>query len=207
MAQSNRSTPGYAPKFLGGLLLLCAFVLALAAWSLERSYANHQLNAEIRTQNVSLLLLDEIGRTYDEIDRSLILMADDFQRSRRPGGLAKGAIDERIARVLTLHPELVAFRIANTQGEIIHGISNASRTTDSNILDRAYFQQLRDDPDASLVLSEPLKGKISGKWGVIFARRLLDGEGRFAGVVIANLKLDYFLDRFAEINLEKGGAI
>jgi len=207
MANSNLTSRPYAHRLLGALTLLCIFVIGLAAWSLERSYFTYKTNAEIRTQNFSLLLVDQIARTYDDIDRSLLLVANDYAYWIRNGRQDNRYLDDRIALILSLHPELIAFRIANADGDITHGLNNAARTTDSNILDRAYFQQLRDDSSAGLVQSDPLKGKISGKWGIIFARRLVDANGKFAGVVLANLKLDFFLDRFAEINLEKAGAI
>lgn len=207
MAQWSKTSRTYAYKLFGGLALLGLFFIGLALWSLERSYFTYQSDAEVRTQNLSLLLLDEIGRTYDDIDRSLVLIADEFPRLNGREQQAKSAINERIALILSLHPELVALRIANADGEITNGYANGSRTIDSNVQDRSYFQKLRDEPHAGLVLSDPLKGKISGKWGIIFARRLVSPNGEFSGIVLANLKLDYFLDRFAEINLEKGGAI
>jgi len=207
MTQWSGTSRTYAPKLIVGLALLCLIVIWLAVWSLERSYFAHKSNAELRTQNFSLLLMDEIARTYDDVDRSLILVGDDYSHWDRHGYQDKTFLDDRIALVLSLHPELVALRIANADGDITNGIANASRTTDSNVQDRAYFQRLRDDASAGLVLSDPLKGKISGKWGIIFARRLVSADEKFSGVVFANLKLDYFLDRFAEINLEKAGAI
>ncbi len=207
MPQRNEISRTYARKLIAGLFPLCLMVILLGVWSLERSYFTHKSNAELRTQNFSLLLVDEIARTYDDVDRSLILIANDYRHWHQYQRQSKDFLDERIALVLSLHPELIAFRISNAKGEITHGIANGSRTTDSNILDRAYFQRLREDPKAGLVVSDPLKGKISGKWGVIFARRLVDANGQFAGVVLANLKLDYFMQRFAEINLGEGGSI
>jgi signal transduction histidine kinase/CheY-like chemotaxis protein len=207
MTHRNVISRNYSFRLFLGLALLCFFVIGLAAWSLERSYFTRRSNAEIATQNFSLLLQDQIGRTYDDIDRTLILIANDYSHLdsdlRRSGRF----LDDRIALALSLHPELIAFRIADADGDITHGISNGSRTTDSNILDRAYFQRLRDDPGAGLVVSDPLKGKVSGTWGVIFARRLVGADGKFSGVVLTNLKLDYFLERFAEINLDKMGAV
>jgi signal transduction histidine kinase/CheY-like chemotaxis protein len=207
MTQWNETSRAYSHKLIGGLALLCLIVIWLAVWSLGRSYSTHKSNAEIRTQNFSLLLLDEIARTYDDIDRSLILVANDYYHWDNHRQESNSFLDDRIELVLSLHPELIAFRIANADGDITNGVSNSSRTTDSNIRDRDYFQHLRDDPNAGLVQSDPLKGKISGKWGIIFARRLVDADGKFAGVVLANLKLDYFLERFGEINLEKAGSI
>lgn len=200
----SKTSRAYASKLIAGQVLLCLIIILLAVWSLQRSYFSHQSNAEVRTQNISLLLVDEIGRTYDDIDRSLKLVADDYYRH---GHRDKSLVNDRISLVLSLHPELVAFRIANADGDIVNGFANASRTTDSNIKDRAYFQRLRDEPNTEFVLSDPLKGKISGKWGIIVARRLVSADGNFSGVVFANLKLDYFLDRFARINLENDGSI
>ena len=144
----NATSRTYAYKLIGGQVLLCLFVICLAVWSLERSYFAHKSNAEIRTQNFSLLLLDEIARTYDDIDRSLVLLANDYYHRDKRRQEPKNFLDDRIALVLSLHPELIAFRIANADGDITNGIASTSRTTDSNVEDRAYFQRLRDDPGA-----------------------------------------------------------
>jgi hypothetical protein len=109
MKPLNEPARAYALKLYAVLALLCLFVLGLAAWSLERSYFTHKSNAEIRTQNFSLLLLDEIARTYDDIDRSLILIANDFQHWNSHGRQDKSFINDRIALALSLHPELIAF--------------------------------------------------------------------------------------------------
>ena len=55
--------------------------------------------------------------------------------------------------------------------------------------DRAYFQEARRNPQAGLLISEPVVGRISGQWVVILARRLDQADGRFAGVAYVAITL------------------
>lgn len=42
------------------------------------------------------------------------------------------------------------------------------------------------------ITSKPVRGKISGKWAIVVARRLPDIDGRFAGIALASIGLDFF---------------
>lgn len=197
----------YIGKLAAIVMALCGVVFLLSAWSLHRSYNNHQQNAETATQNVTLLLLNQIGGTFDEVDRALLTLASNFSHWDNYKRESRTFIEEQVRFHLALHPELASIRIANECGEVTHGFEGGLPQPGIGIVDRSYFQRHLNDKEAGLVISEPLKGKISGKWGLIFSRRLSNSDGSFAGVVIANVKIDYFLERFKAVKLGNKGSV
>jgi signal transduction histidine kinase/CheY-like chemotaxis protein/PAS domain-containing protein len=197
----------YIGKLAAIVLALCFIVFLLAAWSLQRDFDNHQERAETATQNVTLLLVSQIGGIFDEVDRALLALASDFSHWDEYKKVSRNYMDEKVRFHLALHPELVSIRIANQHGEITHGFDGDRAPQGTDITDRDYFQRHLNDKDAGLVISEPLQGKISGKWGLMFSRRLSHADGSFAGVVIANVKLDYLMGRFQSVKLGKKGSV
>jgi len=74
--------------------------------------------------------------------------------------------------------------------------------------DRAYFLRLKAAPTAKPVISEAIYGRVSNRWGVQVARRVDFPDGRFAGMIVANLGLSENFERFYQsINLGKDSVI
>lgn len=76
-----------------------------------------------------------------------------------------------------------------------------------NIADRPYFTRLRDDASAGLVISRPLLSRITGRVVIVFARRLEDRAGHFAGIVLATLDASYFENYYRELEVGPHGSI
>lgn len=197
----------YIGKLASIVLALCCIVFLLAGWSSQRDFDNHQERAKIATQNVTLLLVSQIGGIFDEVDRALLALASDFSHWNEHKRVSRHYMDEKLKFHLALHPELVSIRIANEQGEVTHGFDGNSAPQGTRITDRDYFQRHFNDKDSGLVISEPLQGKISGKWGLMFSRRLAHADGSFAGVVVANVKLDNLMARFQAVQLGEKGSV
>jgi diguanylate cyclase (GGDEF)-like protein/PAS domain S-box-containing protein len=77
---------------------------------------------------------------------------------------------------------------ANSLG-IAPGISLASRD---------YFKVVKTQTQNAPVISEAILGRVSNKWGIQVARRLEFIDGRFAGMLVANLGLAESFDAFYE---------
>lgn len=207
MMKSLIKNNAYATRFIASVIILCVIAIALAGLSLRRSYENHLETAETATQNLSMLLLNQIGSRYDEVDQTLLILASDFNHWGRGANPNRAILEQRIQFFLALHPELASIRISDENGKIIFGFDGTTPPAGSSIWDRDYFQQHLKDPAANLVISKPLLGKISNKWGLIFSRRLNNSDGSFAGVVTANLQLAYFMQRFEALKLGVNGSI
>lgn len=73
--------------------------------------------------------------------------------------------------------------------------------------EREQFRYLRDHPDSSMFISEPVHNKVDGSWTAYLARRITGPDGRFRGVVQAAVRLRDLASFYQSIALGEGGSI
>jgi signal transduction histidine kinase/HPt (histidine-containing phosphotransfer) domain-containing protein/ActR/RegA family two-component response regulator len=86
------------------------------------------------------------------------------------------------------------------------GFMLASTTPEANgkrlyLGDREHFQHLVATTDDKLFIGTPVVGRVSGKWSIQVARRLIKPDGAFGGVIVASLDPDFIDPYFANMGL------
>ena len=188
------------------VILVNLFVIGMASRSLHESQAQCQDLASFTAQNLCKLMEQAIAAKVSIIDQALGSVADEVQREQARGALRGPDLNECVHRELARIPGLRALRIANAQGVIQYGTGIDSGVA-VLIDDRDYFQRLRDDPGAGLVISQPTLGRISGKWVIIMARGLRAPAGTFQGVVYAVLTLEDLQGIFSSLEIGPHGSV
>jgi PAS domain S-box-containing protein len=133
------------------------------------------------------------GHQVEAIFATTDLMLQNVRDQVDGGDLAEGriagarleAVDALIRRELGRLPQVRAIHVVDAQGRFL--ASTEPLHQPQPLRDRRYFQEQRQASQDRLVVSEPLQGRVSGVWGVMASRRFTDREGRFAGLVLANL--------------------
>lgn len=183
-------------------LLVLAFTVAILRW--------HHLRAEedaARTaQNLTQVLNRELSGDLQRIDLALFALRAEMTRQMDSGGLRDETLNRYIARLFTQFPELSSIRTANAEGRIDHGIGVQAGTAFS-VADRTYFAEAKANPDAGLLISEPVVGRISGQWVVVMARRIERPGGGFAGVAYAVISLEQLTHAMSQIDLGPHGTV
>ena len=189
---------------LGALGFNLALV-SLAGYSLARSRRQYAEQAAVTAQNLAQVLEQNISGTIRKVDVGIFALSRDAERQLAGRGFdpkALGAYAE-LARIAL--PELDGFRVADERGNLVFGAKSGAEGT-VNIVDRAYFSELRDHPGDQLVVSRPLKGRIGNRWVIILARRINHPDGRFGGVAFGALPLEQIDRLFSSIHVGKYGA-
>jgi diguanylate cyclase (GGDEF)-like protein len=97
--------------------------------------------------------------------------------------------------------------IFGADGAIIAS-STSSRTPTMDLADRDYFRIHREKADAGLFVSTPYRSRMrGGEPTMAISRRMSNADGGFGGVVVGALRLAYFGDLFAKLDLGSGGAV
>jgi diguanylate cyclase (GGDEF)-like protein/PAS domain S-box-containing protein len=209
-SRQRSPTPEYSTNFLrwilGGLLLLAAVVLALAALTITQERDQYQERAAIAAQNISRILEQNIAGNTSRIDLAVQALEHEAERQLANGGLERKAVDAFIDWQFGLQPWLDSLRLSDSRGEILYGIGVAPEKHIS-AADLDFFQRARDEPNAGLIISSPLLGRISGKWTVVLGRRVNRPDGGFAGLAYATITLEHFQALFASLNVGKSGAV
>jgi hypothetical protein len=170
------------------LLLVNLFVITMMLVTLHQSRRHAEDAAATTAQNLTLVMVRDMQGTLQRIDLALFALRQEMARQRAAGGIREKELNAYITLLFTRFPELNSIRAADAVGRIEYGIGVLPGSHFS-VADRAYFQEARRDPRASLLISEPVVGRISGQWVVILARRLDQADGSFAGVAYVAITL------------------
>ncbi len=182
------------------------FAFALVGISLGGSYRQYQDRAAVTSQNTDRLVAQSIAGDIDRVDLGLQAVVDEVGRLGVGAATASPArMDAFLTRLQSRLPMIEGLRITDAAGAVV---AMGGRTPPRvSVADRDYFIRLRDDPRAGLVISQPVLGRIGGKWILVFARRLGLPDGGFGGVVFAPVAIDGFERKFLELNVGPHGAV
>ncbi len=172
------------------LLSLFAVVLVVAMFGsiaavLWSKRASDLEAAETTTRNLALVLEEKTSFSLAAVDATLSTYTTLWSQvapSHRPDA-------EALGRLLREHTALGSYTrsiyILDANGKMVH--HSSGQVSEEYFADREYFRT-HVVADNGIHISEMMKGRITGRWGMVLSRRLTDPDGRFAGVVVAALE-------------------
>jgi len=189
-----------------GVLVLNLFVILMTVVSLRQSWHNHQELASAAAQNLAQVLERYVADTFSKADLAVWAVKDEIERPATGPSNGRRDLEAFIRRQLQRAPGLLALRTTDARGVINHG-GGPETAAIVSLADREHFIRLRDVPDADLVISKPLVGKLTGTWVIILARRLERPDHSFAGMVHAVIELSQFDKAFAALDVGAHGSV
>ena len=193
-------------RLLAGVLMVNLFVVALAVFFLYKSRVQGEQLAEARTRNLAQVLAQNVSGTIDKINLILLSTTDVIEKQLPRSSIENLSLESFLARERQYLPELNRILVSNAAGDIVFG-GDGAQTSRKSVADRDYFIRLRDNPREKLAISKPVAGVIDGAWIQIFARRISNPDGSFAGVVTGSIRLEHFLNDFSAIKIGDFGSI
>ncbi len=201
-------------RFFGGnawivsavVIIADVFVIALVMISLHASYQQYLEQAAITSRNTNRLVSQSIAGEIDRIDMGLRNVQDEHARRSGSSRTERQALTNFLRHQLEMLPMADSMGIADAHGNVVADSSGKLQSAIS-IADREYFQALRRNPSTGLVISQPLVGRLSGKWILIFARALNRADGSFDGVAYAPVTIEWFNQKFARLEVGSRGAV
>ena len=204
--EEKMPTVDFRKLLIAGVLLINLGIIVLVGIFIRQSRLQYEERATITTRNLSQVIEEYISGVIARIDVALLSVVDESERQLSRGSLNRQTINAYLVRQRARIPELNGLRITNAKGEIVYG-TDLTPGSLFNIADRHYFIQLRDDPKSGIVISEPIVGRVVGKWIITMARRLNYPDGSFAGIVYGTIALERFAETFSRVNVGKHGLI
>lgn len=190
-----------------GLIIINMICAIFGYFNVARLKEIYLENAKNLTENTAEVLRSDIGASIEGIDLSLQGIIDGYEWQIRNGKINSFFINKLLTEHRQRHSELIALRIVDKFGDTQFGVDESSKSIAINISQRDYFISHKNSRDTGLIITEPVIGKITQKWGIVFSRRLNDIEGNFDGVVYAFIDIKYFVDKFSSLRLGNNGAI
>lgn len=188
-------------------LLVCAVavILALESWQVWRNYQNAFASARSDVGNIALAAAQHADDAIKEADSLLVSIRDRLE-DQPLDQLDRPRVHRLLARQATLLPQLHGLFIYDRDGNwrVTDKSSNPPQASNA---DREYFQFHREHPEDRLHVGAVIESRSTHELIIPVSRRLEDRAGHFAGVLLATIRLQYFVDYYARFKLDGRGAI
>jgi len=93
-----------------------------------------------------------------------------------------------------------AFSVLNARGDVVFDSAGIEPRA-ANLADRGYFQALQKGIHSGLYIDVPVRSQLTGKQMLPMARSYYQADGRFAGVVVGGLRIEYFSELLSSLDL------
>jgi len=183
---------------LVGILVFVSYI-ALVSFNLIQSRERELEIAHAQQASLSKIIVSHAEATLKKIDTALLsiqLQLSGKSEELRPDPSTMNAM---LASHLALIGESQSLRVANAQGQFIYDASGILYS--ATIEDRDYFLHNRDNPHGGLVISEPLFARITNNWVITLSRPISDEHGKFAGLIQAAVRAEYFQNIYISLDL------
>jgi len=185
------------------LLVVLGFCVLSLAVILEMR-ADRWNQATEAALNLNRAVGQDIARTLGTLDLTLLEVAAHLHWD--DGSYREEILRNPLSGWSATARHLGSVMVLDAEGVVLSD-AGAGRMQGQNLADRDYVAIHRADPAAGLVLSRPFLAQGRGEWRLALSRRWTLPDGGFGGVVVATLKLDYFLSTLGSLALGPGGRI
>ena len=190
------------------VLALVAVAAVTAATTRERTLANETANL----QQVSLSLAEHAHRMLFGADLLVSSVEDQMaaqgvhtpQAFRAFGGTRD--MHRTLHDAVILTADVDAISLVDAEGRLI----NSSRTfpvPNLVLSDRDYYTLLRDQPATALLISAPVKNRVTGQDSIFLARRVSAADGSFLGLITASITVSRLTRLFGAVLHGQGDSL
>ncbi len=187
------------------IALVCSSLIILAVWGSWNSLQHQLHEKEVSLSNLAQTLSSQVQATVKQSDIVLLWLVaqaeedgtDNLQNPRMQGFLQT-----------QLHQlkQLKALIIMGEDGRPLMS-TVANMPAQVNYADREYFIHHREHADTAPYIGHAVRSRSSGAWVLTISRRINHADGRFAGVAVATIALEHFLDLYQSIEIGRNGVI
>ena len=181
-------------------LLWLTLIWSLTYYELTRIRSGYIREAEVRT------LVQ--ARVFSENTRSVIKRINEILLNTRQDWTGDWKSFAQVIRQRQDSISDITFQVAVIDKEGRLAFSNLAAPTDrTDLSDRAHFKvhQLSPNEDR-LYISNPVKGKVSGKWSIQFTRSILK-DGRFDGVLVVSVSPEVLSSFSTALGVSAGSTV
>jgi diguanylate cyclase (GGDEF)-like protein len=178
-------------------ILLLGLSTGAVGWTIWELRTDAIRAAMSDSGNIAAVFANQLSRSLGLIDTTFLEVAsmnskpDIYDKAVFQLAFNRPEIHDKLEQYRDQLPHVYNIGIADPDGQIV--VSTAAwPTPDINVADRDYFQSARARADGQLSTSIPIQNRVNGTQTIVFARRLVNSRGAFAGIVFASVNFQYF---------------
>ncbi len=186
-------------------IILLGMSASAVMWTVYQLRVDAITAAISESGSIATVLAGQLSRSLESIDNVLIDVKLQIEQNNKHAatpdadlGIDAQDLLRTLRRDLAGMRQIFSIAVADRNGQLV--VSTLSGIgANYNIADRDYFQEAREAHNGHLAVSIPAENRVDGQRTIVFARRLEDGKGDFAGVVFASVNTRYFEDIYGAI--------
>ncbi|MBN8477264.1 response regulator [Sulfuritalea sp.] len=172
------------------LIAAIAVIAGILSFAFIATLASRQNVLEAETRNMAnsaRLLAERVQRVLFSTDLMVSALKDEIEAKQPSGGdelfrfASQRSTFDRMQDSLIRVADLDAISIVDSRGRLV--TSRRWPAPPVDVSGRDYFVALRDNPNLTYVISDVVKGRLTGQDILILARRVSASDGAFLGVV------------------------
>ncbi|MBY0494706.1 MAG: PAS domain S-box protein [Cyanobacteria bacterium] len=175
-----------------GLVLIAIFWIVTTQRSLaERAEA--QSSEMSKNANLALALDVQTNQLLTGIDHFLLLIKDQHE-----GATERLPLKRLVAPAFASLSSITFIGVTNEHGDVIESMQDFAPT---NVIDREFFKVHQQADSRRLLISEPVLGRVSGRWAITLTRRINKPDGSFGGIAAISIEPRYLTQLFENTQL------
>ena len=175
-----------------GLVVIAVFWIGTT----QRGYAElaEARSAEFsKNANLALALDLQTNQLLKGIDQFVLLIKDQYENRGPRLPLAR-----LVSPAFAASPSITFIGVTDEHGNVIESLHAFSPT---NVVDREFFRTHRQSDTGKLLISEPVLGRVSGRWAITLTRRINKPNGEFGGIAAISIEPRYLTQLFESTTL------
>lgn len=187
------------------VVLVCLSLVLTDGWLVWKARQIQLHAAEADASNLAQALSRQ---TADMMKKSDIVLADLVERLQVDGTSANSLQRMKILmrRQVLEQPELHGLSVYAADGSWL--VSSFETAQPLNAFSRTYFAHHLAPPFTNdLYIGAPMRSRVTGKWVIPLSRRVEDAQGRFLGVALATLSVEFLAGFYATFDIGDHGLI
>ena len=184
------------PDQLSALIVLATAVVLIAGWLLFAWHATTGRAAAVeRAREVAMALSRALREHAEQTLAAVDLALSSLDTRPDLPGIVLGHDRQQnhgvLGRLRASGPMFADINVVDRAGRLAASALEAAPAP-LDLSDRSHFAHHRDHLDDGLFVADPVRSRRTGEWVLPLSRRLVDEDGRFAGVTTALLEPEYF---------------
>lgn len=198
--------PRVLPLARAFVVLVCLLLVLTDGWLIWKA---RQLQLQAARADVSNLTQALARQTADMMKKADIVLADLRERLQvdGTGPVQLERLQTLMRRQVLDQPELHGLFIYGADGRwLVSSFGLPPRENDSS--GREYFTYHQSQPvSGDLYIGAPIRSHTTGEWVIPLSQRVDDAQGRFMGVALATLSVEFLRDFYATFDIGANGLL
>ncbi|MBB4225753.1 GGDEF domain-containing protein [Variovorax guangxiensis] len=185
--------------------LVCLGLLAIDGWNSWQSRQLHLRQMSVATSNLARAMAQQADDQIKLADTVLVGLVERIE-SEGTGPAEVARLREFLALRVAQLPQLDGLHIYDEDG---NWVANSRQIWPQNLnnAEREYFQFHRASASRGPHVGVPVTSRTNGRALVPISRRINHADGSFAGVALATIRIDFFVNFYASLDIGQAGAL